>query len=67
MSVVTGRNDMAVAPGSYGWDGGMGTSWYSDAAAGLTGILMTQAAWTSPSPPPVCRDFWSAVYRGIEE
>jgi hypothetical protein len=65
MAVVTGRNDVAVAPGSYGRDGGMGTSWYSDRTAGLIGILLSQAAWTSPSPPDVCREFWKATYRAI--
>jgi hypothetical protein len=26
---------------------------------------MTQAAFSSPSPPPVCLDFWSAAYTAI--
>jgi CubicO group peptidase (beta-lactamase class C family) len=30
MSVVTRRDDVSAVPGRYGWDGGMGTSWYSD-------------------------------------
>src|SRR5438876_6395586 len=30
VSVVTRRDDIAAVPGRYGWDGGMGTSWYSD-------------------------------------
>lgn len=47
---------------SYGWSGGLGSSWANDPAAGTIGILLTNQMWTSPSPPPVCLDFWSAVF-----
>ena len=30
-------------------------------------ILMTQRAWTSPSPPDVCRDFWTLAYQAIDD
>jgi CubicO group peptidase (beta-lactamase class C family) len=30
VSVITRRDDIAAVPGRYGWDGGLGTSWYSD-------------------------------------
>ena len=30
-------------------------------------ILMTQRAWTSPSPPDVCRDFWTSAYQAIDD
>jgi hypothetical protein len=33
----------------------------------MVGILMTQRAWTSPKPPDVCRVFWTAVYRAIDD
>jgi CubicO group peptidase (beta-lactamase class C family) len=59
MAVVTGRDDSG-APGAYGWDGGLGTSWRSDPTEGAVRILLTQRSWTSPQPPPVCRDFWKA-------
>ncbi len=26
-------------------------------------ILVTQCAWTSPSPPNVCLDFWTPAYQ----
>ena len=61
MSVVTGR-DTLKAVGTYGWDGGLGTSWFNDPARGLIAILMTQKAQESPEPPPVYRDFWKAAY-----
>jgi len=51
LSVVTRRDDLAAVPGRFGWDGGLGTSWYSDPREEIVGILLTQRAWTSPNPP----------------
>jgi len=62
MAVVTEGDKLKRSVGAFGWDGGFGTSWYADPAKKLTGILMTQRAWTSPTPPKVCRDFWHSVY-----
>jgi CubicO group peptidase (beta-lactamase class C family) len=67
VSVVTRREDLAGSIGRYGWDGGLGTSWYSDPREDMVGILMTQRAWTSPVPPAVCRDFWTLVYQAIDD
>jgi CubicO group peptidase (beta-lactamase class C family) len=67
VSVVTRRDDIAAVPGRYGWDGGMGTSWYSDPREEIVTILMTQCAWTSPSPPDVCLDFWTSGYQAIDD
>lgn len=47
-----------AARGRYGWDGGLGTSWYS--GPDVTGILLTQVAWTM-GPPAVRGDFWAAL------
>src|SRR5437764_4950886 len=51
--VVTRRDDISAVPGRYGWDGGLGTSWYSDPREEVVIILMTQSAWAYPSPPNV--------------
>ena len=67
LSVVTKRTEMARSIGTYGWDGGFGTSWYADPKEDLNAVLMTQQAWTSPDPPNVCRDFWTSVYASIED
>jgi CubicO group peptidase (beta-lactamase class C family) len=67
MSVVTRRDDLASSVGKFGWDGGLGTSWYSDPREGMVTILLTQRAWTSPAPPPVCVDFWTAAYEAIDD
>jgi CubicO group peptidase (beta-lactamase class C family) len=61
LSVFTGLDDPSAAPGRFGWDGGYGTSWYSDPRAQLTGILLTQRIMDSPKPPPVFTDFWSTL------
>ena len=59
VGVVTRRTELAWSVGTYGWDGGLGTSWRNDPVEGLTGILLTQRMWTSPTPPTICRDFWT--------
>jgi CubicO group peptidase (beta-lactamase class C family) len=55
VSVITRRDDLAGPVGRFGWDGGLGTSWYPRPAEGMVAVLMTQRAWTSPSPRNVCR------------
>ena len=67
VAVVTERTDVAKSAGTYGWDGGMGTSWYNDPAEDLTMILMTQQAWASPIPPSLFQDFWTAAYQAIDD
>ena len=61
MSVFTGLDDADVRPGRFGWDGGYGTSWYSDPSVQLTGILLTQRVMDSPKPPAVFSDFWTTL------
>ena len=53
-------------PWGYGWDGGTGTTWRSDPVRGLTGIMLTQRAMTSPEPPALFTEFWDAAYAAIE-
>ena len=65
VSVITRRDDIAAVPGRYGWDGGMGTSWYSDPREEMVIILMTQCALASPSPPNVT--FWTLAYQAIDD
>ncbi len=67
LSIVTRRDDISGPVGKYGWDGGLGTSWYSDPSEDMVTILMTQRAWTSPSPADVCLDFWTSAYQAIDD
>jgi len=54
-------------PWGFGWNGGAGTAWSSDRVCGLTGILLTTRAMTSPEPPPHFMDFWDAAYGARED
>lgn len=65
MSVFRELGDPDAAPGRFGWDGGYGTSWYSDPRAQLTGILLTQRMMDSPQPPRAFTDFWTSVLQAI--
>lgn len=55
-----------TVPGRFGWDGGFGTSAYSDPKNDFVGILMTQRLMDSPEPPAVFSDFWMQAYRALE-
>jgi len=48
-------------PYGIGWDGGTGTTWRSNLQSGVTGILFTQRAATSPEPNSIVKDFWAGV------
>jgi len=67
LSVITRRDDVPGSIGKFGWDGGMGTSWYSDPREDMVTILMTQRLWDSPKPPRVCLDFWTTAYQAIDD
>lgn len=45
--------------GRYGWVGGSGTAAHIVPAAHSITILLTQVPMTSPTPPPVMREFWT--------
>ncbi|WP_394828031.1 serine hydrolase domain-containing protein [Pendulispora albinea] len=62
MAVVTARDDDHMPAGSYGWDGGLGSSWYADPRTNTTGILLSSRSWTDPSPPRMFREFWRHVH-----
>jgi CubicO group peptidase (beta-lactamase class C family) len=67
VSVTTRRDEIWDSVGRFGWNGGLGTSWSSDLKEDMVTILMTSRAWTSPRPPDVFRDFWTAAYAAIED
>jgi CubicO group peptidase (beta-lactamase class C family) len=52
-------------PWGFGWNGGTGTTWFSDPVRGLTTILLTQRAMTSPEPPALFADFWVGAYGAV--
>jgi CubicO group peptidase (beta-lactamase class C family) len=50
--------------GSYGWDGGLGSSWWTDPVSGVSAVLLTNQMWASPQPPPLFDAFRSAAFGG---
>jgi len=64
--VNTRRDELAATPGRFGWDGGLGTSWYSDPGEDMVAILMTQRA-AFPLFSGVYLDFWTSAYQAIED
>jgi CubicO group peptidase (beta-lactamase class C family) len=67
LSVITRRDDVHGVPGRFGWDGGYGTSGYTDPKEGLIGVLLTQRVWDSPAAPPPWQDFWTSAYQAIDD
>jgi CubicO group peptidase (beta-lactamase class C family) len=58
VSVALPPDDDWSRAGRYGWDGGLGTSWFNDPQAGVAAILVTQRF---PPPFELFTDFWKGV------
>jgi CubicO group peptidase (beta-lactamase class C family) len=67
VAVQVARTGPARSIGSYGWDGGLGSTWANDPAEDLVGILLTNQAFTSPEPPTVVQAFWTGAYASIDD
>ena len=67
LAVVTRRDGLADVPGRFGWDGGYGTSGYTDPTEELIGILMTQRVLDDPTGPAIYSDFWTSAYQAIAD
>jgi CubicO group peptidase (beta-lactamase class C family) len=62
VAVITDTTREGVPAGAYGLNGQFGTSWVADPSSGTSAILLTQTLFTSPDPPALHREFWSAVF-----
>ncbi len=51
--------------GSYGWDGGLGTTWANDPTEDLIAILLTNQAFDSPLGTRTTNDFWTTSYAAL--
>ncbi|HZD66999.1 MAG TPA: serine hydrolase domain-containing protein [Acidimicrobiales bacterium] len=51
--------------GSFGWDGGLGTSWLVDPSRDLIVIVLTQRLWQTSRPPAVHDDLQDAAYAAL--
>lgn len=67
LSMITRRDGLADVPGRFGWDGGYGTTGYTDPKEDMIAILMTQRLWDSQGAPEVYADFWTSAYQAIDD
>jgi CubicO group peptidase (beta-lactamase class C family) len=68
VGVQVRRTGLARTVGSYGWDGGLGSSWANDPMERLVGVVLTTDMFSGPFPPPrVIQDFWTGVYASFED
>jgi CubicO group peptidase (beta-lactamase class C family) len=66
-AVVTRRDSIFATPGSYGWDGGFGTSFIVDPAEEMVAIFMIQRMMTRPDDDAIKRDFLTLAYQAIDD
>lgn len=65
MGVQVRRHGLRT-PGSYGWDGGLGSSWWNDPATGLVGVVCATDMFRGPAGPPTAiEDFWTIVRTSV--
>jgi CubicO group peptidase (beta-lactamase class C family) len=67
VAIVTRRDNLADVPGRFGWDGGYGTSAYTDPREEMVAILMTQRVVDYPGAAALFSDFWTSVYQAIDD
>ena len=68
LGVQVRRTGIGPTVGSYGWAGGLGSSWGNDPNHGLLGVVLTTDAFASAFPPPaVIQDFWTCVYGALDD
>ena len=68
VGVQVRRTGPARTVGTYGWDGGLGSSWANDPAERLIGVILTTDMFTAPFPPPaVISDFWTCTYGALAD
>lgn len=67
VAVQLRRTGLGPTVGSYGWTGGLGSSWTNDPNHGVVGIILTTDAFASAFPlPAVIQDFWTDVYAALD-
>lgn len=63
VGVLLSAAEEGPGAGSYGWAGGLGSTWNNDPATCRTGVLLTNRMWTSPEPPPLVAAFEALLGR----
>jgi CubicO group peptidase (beta-lactamase class C family) len=62
LSVVAQPAAAGLPGGSFGWNGGLGSSWVADPHSGRTVIVLTETMFSSPAPPALHQEIWRAVF-----
>jgi CubicO group peptidase (beta-lactamase class C family) len=65
LGVQLRRTGIARSVGSYGWDGGLGTTWTNDPTEDLIVLLLTNQAWSNPVLPAVSQDVLTGAYAAL--
>ena len=66
-AVVTRRDGIGPGPGSYGWNGGFGTSFAVDPAENMAAILLIQRLMRGPDDVAINQDFFTLAYQAIDD
>jgi CubicO group peptidase (beta-lactamase class C family) len=67
VAVQLRRTGLGPTVGTYGWTGGLGSSWANDPNHDVIGVVLTTDAFASAFPlPGVIQDFWSDVYAALD-
>jgi CubicO group peptidase (beta-lactamase class C family) len=62
------RTGLGPTVGTYGWTGGLGSSWANDPNHDVVGIVLTTDAFGGAFPmPTVIQDFWTDVYAALDD
>jgi len=67
VSVTTRRDGLAPSPGSYGWMGGFGTSWWTDPREDLVAVVLIQRLMTGPNDVTINADFATLAYQALDD
>jgi CubicO group peptidase (beta-lactamase class C family) len=68
VGVQVRRAGLGPTVGSYGWAGGLGSSWGNDPDKDLVGVVLTTDAFVSAFPPPaIIQDFWTCLYAALDD
>ncbi len=68
VGVQVRRTGLGPTIGSYGWAGGLGSSWSNDPREDLIGVVLTTDAFVTAFPPPaIIQDFWTCVYAALDD
>jgi CubicO group peptidase (beta-lactamase class C family) len=64
---VTARQTDETSVGTYGWNGGLGSTWANDPVTDVITILLTNQMFTSPSLPAVHRALRTCAYADLAQ